>query len=226
VIIGGVLLVDLKAKAKQLRNDVLDMCVKAGTGHVTSCFSCTEIMVALFYDVMKEGDHFLLSKGQASPLLYAILADKGIIPREDIESFCTADGSLGVHLDYHVNGVECTFGSLGNGIGIGIGFALADKEHTTYVLIGDGECYEGSIWEALLFSNTHHVPNLKVIVDWNGQMATTETSHIVKELLRSFPNVLIEDTTKGTSSMSDNLKWHGIAPQGEDARKAKEELNG
>ncbi|KKK46516.1 hypothetical protein LCGC14_3163840, partial [marine sediment metagenome] len=74
-------MLDIKEKSKQLRNDVLDMCVKAGTGHVTSCFSCTEIMVALFYDVMKEGDHFLLSKGQASPLLYAILADKGIIPK-------------------------------------------------------------------------------------------------------------------------------------------------
>ncbi|KKK82832.1 hypothetical protein LCGC14_2799460 [marine sediment metagenome] len=217
-------MVDIKAKSKQLKNDVLDMCVKAGTGHVTSCFSCTEIMVALFYDVMKEGDHFLLSKGQASPLLYAILADKGIIPREDIDNFC--HGKLGVHLDFNIEGVECTFGSLGNGVGIGIGMALADKEHTTYVLIGDGECYEGSVWEALIFAKIHNIKNLKVIVDWNGQMATMETSLVVKELLCSFPNVLIEDTTKGTPGMSDNLKWHGIAPQGEDARKAKEELNG
>ena len=222
MIIGGVLLVDIKEKSKQLRNDVLDMCVKAGTGHVTSCFSCTEIMVALFYDVMEEGDHFLLSKGQASPLLYAILADKGIIPKEDIDSFC--HGKLGVHLDFSVEGVECTFGSLGNGVGIGIGMALADKEHTTYVLMGDGECYEGSVWEALIFAKIHNIKNLKVIVDWNGQMATMETSHIVKELLRSFPNVLIEDTIKGTPSMSDNLKWHGIAPQGEDASRVKNEI--
>ncbi len=217
-------MVDIKEKSKQLRNDVLDMCVKAGTGHVTSCFSCTEIMVALFYDVMKEGDHFLLSKGQASPLLYAILADKGVIKREEIENFCTADGSLGVHLDFNINGVECTFGSLGNGIGIGIGFALADTKHTTYVLIGDGECYEGSVWESLIYAKIHEIKNLKVIVDWNGQMATMETSHVVKELLRSFPNVLIEDTVKGTPSMSDNLKWHGIAPQGEDAERVKNEI--
>ena len=223
--IGGVLLVDIKKKSKQLKNDVLDMCVKAGTGHVTSCFSCTEIMVALFYDVMKEGDHFLLSKGQASPLLYAILADKGVIKREEIDKFCTTNGNLGVHLDYNIGGVECTFGSLGNGIGIGIGMALADTVHNTYVLIGDGECYEGSVWEALLFAKINNIKNLIVIVDWNGQMATMETSYVVNQLLRSFPNVLIEDTTKGTPSMSDNLKWHGIAPQGEDAKRVKNEIN-
>ena len=218
-------MVDLKAKAKQLRNDVLDMCVRAGTGHVTSCFSCTEIMVALFYDVMKEGDHFLLSKGQASPLLYAILADKGVIKREELDNFCTASGSLGVHLDFNVDGVECTFGSLGNGAGIGIGFALADKEHITYVLIGDGECYEGSVWEALIFAKINSIKNLKVIVDWNGQMATMETNRVVRELLRFFPNVLVEYTTKGTPSLGDNLKWHGIAPQGEDAEKVKNEIS-
>ena len=172
--------VDLVEKAHYLRNQVLEMCIKAGTGHVTSCFSCVEILVALFYGgIMKEGDRFLLSKGHASPLLYAILADKGFFPEEELWKFNQADGIFGVHLQHDVPGALITAGSLGYGLGIGVGMALADRGHDVFVLLGDGECYEGSIWEAAMFASHYKLTNLIAIVDRNHLCATGFTSEVV-----------------------------------------------
>ena len=92
----GQVKVNLVKKAKQLRKTVLEMCIKAGTGHVTSCFSCVEIMVELFYRDMGQDDVFILSKGQASPLMYAILADKGLIKEEELWKFAQK-GGIGYH---------------------------------------------------------------------------------------------------------------------------------
>lgn len=173
--------VDLVEKAHYLRNQVLEMCIKAGTGHMTSCFSCVEILVALFYGgIMQEGDRFLLSKGQASPLLYAILADKGFFPEEELWKFNQADGIFGVHLQHDVPGALITAGSLGYGLGIGAGMALADREHNVFVLLGDGECYEGSIWEAAMFASHHKLDNLIAIIDRNQLCATGFTEEIVR----------------------------------------------
>jgi transketolase len=116
---------ELERKANYLRRQVLDMCVAAGTGHVSSSFSCIEIMVALYYGGIlrydparprwEERDRFVLSKGHASPLLYAILGDLGFFPQSELDRFCQADGIFGVHLQNDVPGVEITAGSLGHG---------------------------------------------------------------------------------------------------------------
>ena len=183
----------LEAKAKEIRNLVLDMCTKASTGHVTSAFSCVEILVALHYaGVMRfdpmnpewEGrDRFILSKGQASVILYPILADLGFFPKSDLDSFCEADGKFGVHLQHSVPGVEITSGSLGMGFGIATGTALAAKKDRalpmTFALLGDGECYEGSIWEAAMFAAHNNLNNLVAIVDRNYQSVTNFTEDIV-----------------------------------------------
>jgi len=263
----------MKEKAKELRKTVLEMCIKAGTGHVTSCFSCVEILVALYYGGVlkhdpknpkwKDRDRFLLSKGQASPLLYAILADRGFFPKEDLETFCQPGGKFGVHLQNDVPGVECTFGSLGNGLGIAAGMALAAKKnrqnHMVYVLLGDAECYEGAIWEAAMFASHNRLNNLVAIIDrnhlgvtdWTESMLALEpleekwtsfgwaagnTSGHNKNILGVFrelefrrnniPTVIIANTTKGggLSFMSNDPKWHGLAPSGEDAERARKEL--
>ena len=183
----------LEAKAKEIRNLVLDMCTTAKTGHVTSAFSCVEILVALHYaGVMRfdpmnpewEGrDRFILSKGQASVILYPILADLGFFPKSDLDSFCKADGKFGVHLQHSVPGVEITSGSLGMGFGIATGTALAAKKDRTlpmtFALLGDGECYEGSIWEAAMFAAHNDLNNLVAIVDRNYQCVTNFTENIV-----------------------------------------------
>lgn len=185
---------ELENKANYMRNQVLDMCIRAGTGHVTSSFSCTEILVALYYggilryDVSnpkwEDRDRFILSKGQASPLLYAILADLGFFPESEIWKFCQADGIFGVHLQNDVPGVEITAGSLGCGLGIAAGIALAAKmnreDYFTFVLLGDGECYEGSVWESAMFAGHYELNNLIAIVDRNWLCATDFTENIIR----------------------------------------------
>jgi transketolase len=185
---------ELEEKANYIRNLVLDTCVKAGTGHVTSSFSCIEILVALYYGgILRydaanpawEGrDRFILSKGHASPLLYSVLADVGFFPKSELVKFCQADGIFGVHLQHDIPGAEITAGSLGCGLGIASGIALAarlNKEnHFTFVLLGDGECYEGSVWESAMFAGHHGLNNLIAIVDRNWLCATDFTEDTVR----------------------------------------------
>ncbi|HRU06810.1 MAG TPA: transketolase [Candidatus Brocadiia bacterium] len=183
----------LNKKAWRIRQIVMEMCVAAGTGHVTSSFSCAEILVALYHGgVLKidpkrpkweDRDRFILSKGQASPILYAVLADMGFFPMDHLQRFCKAGGPFGVHLQNDVNGVEITSGSLGIGFGVAAGVAYAarldGKPHMTYALLGDGECYEGSVWETAMFAGHHRLTNLAVIVDRNQYCVTGRTEDIV-----------------------------------------------
>ena len=180
---------DLETKALEVRKMTLEMCARAGTGHVTSGFSCTEIMVALYYggilrvDPDNPGwldrDRFILSKGHASVCLYPILADLGFFPCSELDKFCSADGMFGVHLQHQVPGVETTSGSLGHGLGIATGLALAARKrrenHLVIALLGDGECYSGPIWEAALFASGNRLSNLTAIVDRNCMSATNFT---------------------------------------------------
>lgn len=268
-------IIELEKKAKYIRNQVLDMCVKAETGHVNSAFSCVEILVALYYGgILRfdpknqnwEGrDRFILSKGQASVLLYPILANLGFFPEEELNRFNQADGIFGVHLQHDVPGAEITSGSLGHGFGVAAGLALAAKMnrelYTTFTLLGDGECYEGSIWETAMFASHNRLNNLVAIVDRNHLCVTDFTENIVAlepmdekwkafgwrtinvnghsfeeilEALRGFrsrkytkPLVIIADTTKGegVSFLSDVPLWHSLAPKGQEAIDAKNELN-
>lgn len=185
---------ELEKKASYIRTQTLDMCVKAETGHVTSSFSCTEILVALYYGGIlrydtsnpkwDDRDRFILSKGQASPVLYAVLGDLGFFPESDIWGFCQADGKFGVHLQNDVPGVEITSGSLGHGLGIAAGMALAarmDRKHyMTFALLGDGECHEGSVWEAAMFAGHHELNSLIAIVDRNWLCVTDFTENCVR----------------------------------------------
>ncbi|MDZ4246059.1 MAG: transketolase, partial [Dehalococcoidia bacterium] len=185
---------ELEKKANYIRNQILDMCVRAGTGHITSSFSCTEIMVALYYaGILRydpanpewEGrDRFVLSKGHASVILYPVLADLGFFPESELERFCQADGIFGVHLQNDVPGVEITSGSLGHGIGIAAGLAMAarmnNESHFIFTLLGDGECYEGSVWESALFASHNQLNNLIAFVDRNGLSAINFTEKAVR----------------------------------------------
>ena len=185
---------ELEKKANYIRNQTLGMCVKAGTGHVTSSFSCAEILVALYYgDILhydisnpkwEDRDRFILSKGHASPILYAVLADLGFFSESEIWKFCQANGMFGVHLQNDVPGVEITSGSLGHGLGIAAGMALAakldKKHHLVFTLLGDGECYEGSTWESAMFAGHHQLNNLVAIVDRNWLCVTDFTENCVR----------------------------------------------
>jgi len=183
----------LEQKAHHLRKLVLESCIKAKTGHVTSSMSCAEIMSVLFhggvlrYDPKRpdwpDRDRFILSKGQASPMLYAVLADAGYFDPKDLTSFAQKDGPFGVHLQKSVPGAEITCGSLGQGFGFAAGLALAAKmdlkHHMVYTLLGDGENQEGSIWETAMFAAHNRLNNLVAILDRNYQCVLDFTENFL-----------------------------------------------
>jgi len=178
---------ELQKKAKRVRQEVLEMCARAGEGRVASSFSCTEILVALFYGGIlrfdpkhldwEERDRFILSKSPAAVALYPILSELGFFPSSELDKFCQADGMLGPYGDDGIPGIEAAWGSLGHGLGVGAGLALAGKmdkkKYMTVVLLGDGECYEGSVWEAAMFAGHHELNNLVGIIDRN-QLCTID----------------------------------------------------
>lgn len=265
---------ELEKKAFDIRKKVLNMCLKAKTGHVTSSMSCVDILVALYYGgIMRhdpknpkwsERDRFILSKGQASPVLYAVLADCGYYDLKHLEKFAQEGGKFGVHLQNDVEGVEITAGSLGQGFGTAAGIALGAKMnrdlYLVFVLLGDGECYEGSIWETALFAAHNKLNNLIAIIDRNYLCVTDFTENLialepmeekwesfgwdvvringhsmediiftlnpVRSRVSSKPLMVIADTVKGygIDSLCFKPLWHGIVPEGEDAKKAVKEL--
>ena len=184
---------DLGEAAYRIRKSVLETCLRAGTGHLTSSLSCIDILVALYHGRLlrfdprhpawEKRDRFIMSKGQASPALYAVLADLGFFDPRHLELFAREGGRMGVHLQKDVPGVEITSGSLGHGLGIAAGLALGaamnGEAHRVFVLLGDGECDEGSVWEAAMFAAHHQFGNLTAIIDRNGLCVTDFTERIV-----------------------------------------------
>jgi transketolase len=173
----------LKEKAREIRSTVLEMIAAANKGHIGGAFSCADILVALYYggglnvdpaDPRGDNrDRFILSKGHSGSALFAVLADLGFFAKEMLKTYCKNGTRLGGHPDRHVPGIETDTGSLGHGLGIGAGMALSAKmkhqDHRIIVLLGDGECGEGSVWEALVFAGHHQLENLAVIIDRNRQ---------------------------------------------------------
>lgn len=181
----------LTAKACELRLMVLEVLRRSGAGHVATSLSCADIVAALYYGgvlrfdpgnpAWENRDRFLMSKGHAATILYCTLADLGFFPVEDLWWTGKEDGKMGVHLQATVPGVEATSGSLGNGPGLGCGIALAARrrglDYLTYVLLGDGELSEGSVWEAFLFASRRMLGNLVFIVDRNHMCCSDYTEN-------------------------------------------------
>ncbi len=169
------------------------MSYRAGSGHIAPSFSCVEILVALYFKVLNidknnlndtNRDRFILSKGHASSALYSILAEKGIIEEKLLDTFCQKDGILGAHPESHlIPGVEVSTGSLGHGLSFGSGMALAgkidNKNYRVFVLLSDGDCQEGSVWEAAAFASQHKLNTLVAIVDYNKLQSLGRTDEIL-----------------------------------------------
>jgi len=186
-------MIDLKEKAKELRKIILKTICKGGGGHISASLSIVEILAVLYYEIMNidpqnpkdpQRDRFILSKGHAGVTLYAILADKGFFDKKHLDTFGRRGTILGGHPDmYHVPGVEASTGALGHGFPFGTGMALAakmdKKDYRVFVLVGDGECQEGSVWEAALFAPQHKLDNLVVVVDHNKYQALDRLDKIV-----------------------------------------------
>ena len=183
----------LAKKASEIRKSILEMIHHSDSGHTGGSLSMVEIMVALYYRIMRHDannpdwprrDRFILSKGHCAPALYAVLADCGYFPIEDLKRL----RQIGQHLQGHPNhrktpGVEATTGSLGQGLSIALGMALGatlrgDKQYY-YVLCGDGEMQEGQIWEAAMFGHKYKLCNVIAFVDRNYYQQNDHTEQIM-----------------------------------------------
>lgn len=176
------LLSKLEDQAKKIRQDIITMVGEAGSGHPGGSLSAADIVTALYFYIMRndpanpkrpDRDRFVLSKGHAAPVLYAALAERGYFPKEEIHTLRKLGSVLQGHPDMNkVPGVEMSTGSLGQGLSVSVGMALAgkldQKNYRVYTLLGDGEIQEGMIWEAAMAAAHFKLDNLTAFLDYNG----------------------------------------------------------
>jgi transketolase len=192
---------NLSGIANQLRIDSIQATTAAGSGHPSSCCSAADLVAALFFGHMRfdpknpkyaNNDRFILSKGHAAPLLYAAWAELGFFPREHLLTLRRLDSDLEGHPTPRLPFVDVASGSLGQGLGVGVGMALCARldelDYRTYVLLGDGECAEGSVWEAAALAGVNKLNNLIAIVDVNrlGQSDPTALGYDLDAYRRRF----------------------------------------
>ncbi|MGH0435014.1 transketolase [Bacillus basilensis] len=178
-----------------IRKHVLKMVFKAGAAHVGTCFSVVEILHTLYFKVLKidpetpdwkERDRFILSKGHGSAALYATLAERGFFSKTLLERFYMDDGSLPGNIDQTVvPGIDASSGSLGIGLSLGIGMSIGLKKDNinskVYVVLGDGECQEGAVWEAIMYAGSNKLDNLVAIIDNNKLQSSNYTNDVINQ---------------------------------------------
>lgn len=196
--------IDLRTLAKDIRKKLLFMHYKAGTSHIGSAFSIVEILIMLYFRILKinpkepkdaNRDRFILSKGHAVSALYTTLAKRGFFNEEILDKYCIDGGILSGHPDrFSIPGIETSTGSLGHGLPIGVGLAFAGKKdkknYRVFVLMSDGECEEGSVWEAAISASRLKLDNLVGIIDANKLQAYEKTDNIqpISSLKGKFEN--------------------------------------
>ncbi len=218
-------------KSIEIRRDIIEILRESRRGHLTSAFSIVEILRVLYDNVLRydvnnvnnlNRDRFILSKGHGCLALYVLLANIGIIPKETLRTFCQTDSLLGGHPEHKIPGIEASTGSLGHGMSIGVGMALSakhdERNSRIYVLVGDGECNEGTTWEAAMCAAKHNLDNYTVIVDYNKQQSYGSVKEIMDLepfadkwrsfgfLVKSVDGHSIEELTKTFTELPCNVK--------------------
>ena len=206
----------LEERAKVIRRHVIRMLAKAGSGHPGSSLSTVDLLVALFYNKLKHNpqqpawhdrDRFVMSKGHGCPALYAVLAEMGYFGIDKLDTLRQFGSILQGHPCMKTTpGIEISGGSLGQGLSVGLGIALAakldKKDYRTYVMLGDGEIEEGQVWEAAMAASHYKADNLCAIIDQNG----LQIDGFIHEIMSSYP---IPDKWQG-------FGWHVIEINGHD----------
>ena len=195
-------------RCKKYRKNILKLSQNVPALHIGGSFSCTEILEVIYNYFLNslEKDLFILSKGHASILQYVILESKNIISRKELELYCKKDGSLGVHAEVTTKGINASTGSLGHGLAMAAGFALAEKKSKVFVVISDGELQEGSTWEAIMLIPALKLNNVILIVDNNNLQSLEKTSI-------SHPNLYPIHTKL------NSFGWHSEICNGHDSNK-------
>ncbi len=201
-----------------VRRKILDICYAAKSGHIASSLSVVEIIYGLydFYSGDCEKFDFILSKGHAAPCLYSVLNDFKILGDKEINSFCKFKSPLTYHVSHHVSGVNVSSGALGMGLSVGIGMCLANKldknKKNVYILLGDGEINEGSVWESLLYASAKAIENIVCLIDSNRLQASGATTDIIDSQLifsgiRSLGWEIVEVEGHNLKAISDSFKY-------------------
>jgi transketolase len=183
---------ELEDKAKLIRRLIIQMLAKAGSGHPGGSLSATDLITALYFSVLRhnpkeaawpERDRFHMSKGHCAPLWYAVLAESGYFPKDKLMTLRQLGSLLQGHPDRHTPGIEVSSGSLGQGLSVGLGMALAAKmdkrAYRVYVLMGDGESQEGNIWEAAMAIPHFKCHMVCAILDYNGFQIDGRTCNVM-----------------------------------------------
>lgn len=176
-----------RARCRRYRRRILDISQQVTALHIAGAFSCTEIVDCIYNGLMRPGnphgsspDTFLLSKGHGCMIQYVILEDLGVLGKADLDAYCTPNGRLGAHPDYGNPGIEASTGSLGHGLAMAVGMALAERgrgrDGVIYTVLSDGEGQEGSTWEAVLMASSLKLANIVTFVDNNDFQSLGRTS--------------------------------------------------
>ena len=175
-----------RRRCLRYRRRILDISQQVSALHVAPAFSCLEIVDSVYHELMRRredkstADTFLMSKGHGCVAQYVILEDLGILSKQDIDLYCKPGGQLGAHPDLGVPGIEASTGSLGHGLGMAVGMSYADRlkgeDRAVFVVLGDGEMQEGSIWEAIMMAANLRLNNLIVFADVNDFQGLGRTS--------------------------------------------------
>ena len=225
----------LREKSDYIRDGVISVAVENGAGHIAPALSCVDILVALYYGVMKcdekkphweNRDRLIFSKSHGCYSLYAILVDKGLIPQKEWKNFYQQDSALFGCAERRVEyGIEAGCGSLGHGlpmaVGVAFGAKLQKKSYHTYCIIGDGEMQEGTTWEAIQFAMKHEIDNLTIMIDNNRLQAM---DFIVNILDRNNNDLL--DRLRGFGLKPKICPGHDVVKLVNYIRKVKHETNG
>lgn len=216
--------------ARRLRVHAVKMVHRAQASHLGSCLSMADLIASLYWGGLRinpqhpadpDRDRFILSKGHAAALLYAALAERGYFPVEKLDTYNQAGSALTGHVNSEVPGVEVSTGSLGHGLPIGCGIALAAKRDgrsfRTCVLVSDGELDEGSNWEAILFAPHHKLDNLVLIVDYNkiqsfGRVSEILDLHPLADKFRAFQWAVVELDGHNVPQIQSALASIPVAP--------------
>ena len=186
---------ELMELSRKIRLHVLDMVTYSKTSHIGAAYSIVEILVTLYFKILnidpsdlknETRDKFILSKAHGSAALYATLFEKGIFPKEFLQKYCIDGGILPAHLDKtNIPGIEFSLGSLGHGFSVGLGMAISNQQSGNngkiYVIIGDGECNEGSIWEGAMLASHLKLSNFTAILDYNKLQSFGRTNDVINQ---------------------------------------------
>lgn len=228
-----------------LRKTILQMIHRAHVSHIGAAFSIIDVLYVLYFKIANVNaenvgdinrDRIILSKGHASAALYAVLAYKGLLPMDYLNTYAVNGGKLPCHIDKEISpGLDASTGSLGHGLGLACGLALASKadglKNRIFVLLGDGECNEGSVWEAIMFAVAQKLTNLTIIIDKNNLQAFGYNKDIIKQdnlekqfesfgcnvlsidghNLTQIENALKENTSKPKVIIANTVKGKGVS---------------